>query len=278
MKTLTLSIILMTNTVIGLGQNLISNWKFQDDTSAIKCQDWYDGCGNELTISCDTLPYCHVSFSNQSPSVLPEDVWSLQLKAGFQQAGFAETYITGQGGTMIYQLKFYMKSPDWLGSASIGTVSQNQFVASTTISDTTSIWKQYSFIDTLTTLTTDTIAVRLSAGIGDFCICTSYFDLIELTVIDTTTSIKSISQLDNAGIKIYPNPSNENITIDIVDNNNENHILRVYGSAGQLIKTIQITNNILTFDNRDIESGLYFYQIQRITDKKIIGQGKFIVE
>ena len=195
MKACTFIILLTTHATLAIGQNLISNWKFQDDTMAIKCQDWYDGCGNELTISCDTFLNCQVSFFNESPSVLPEDVWSLQLEAGFVSGWFAKTYITGQNGTQIYQLKNWMKSPNWTGSASLGTIAQNQFTASNTLSDTTSIWKQYSFIDTLTTLSSDTIAVRLSAGTGDFCVCTSYFDFIELTVTDTLTSIERIVPL-----------------------------------------------------------------------------------
>jgi len=96
MKILSISIIIAINTTIGTGQNLISNWKFQDDTMEIKCVDWYDGCGDELTISCDTLYNCQVRFYNQSPSALPEDVWSLQLFADMLQEGIAETYVTGQ--------------------------------------------------------------------------------------------------------------------------------------------------------------------------------------
>ena len=245
---------------------------------AIKCQDWYDACGNELTISCDTFLNCQVGFFNESPSVLPEDIWSLQLEAGFFSDGFAETYITGQSGTQIYQLEYWMKSPNWTGSASLGTGTQNQFTASHTLSDTTSTWKQYSFIDTLTTQTSDTIAVRLSAGTGDFCVCTSYFDFIVLTVTDTLTSIEGIAPFKKIDIKVYPNPSQERISFEIIDGQNENYWLTVHNSSGQLIKTIKTHTNTITFNHRDIESGLYYYQIQSITSLEIIGQGKFVIE
>ncbi|PCH66472.1 MAG: hypothetical protein COC01_07935 [Bacteroidetes bacterium] len=282
MKRLVLIIVLTSNAVVGFGQNLITNSTFADTNFQINCQNWYDACGNELIISCDTTTYCQVSFFNSTPTFT--DVWSLQLEGGFPQEGIAETYITGQSGTKVYQLKYNMKSDTTLsgdystGFASIGTGSQNQFTASKTLSDTTSIWKQFSFTDTLTTQATDTISVRLSAGICDFCINIVYFDLIELTIIDTQTAIEDVIRFENGAIQVYPNPSKESITIEITDSKNENHMLTVYSSTGQLIKTIEITTNILTIDNRELASGLYYYQIQKTTDKNIIGKGKIIIE
>ena len=284
MRTLTMTIFLLANTIIGQGQNLISNWTFEGDTFAMKCNDWYDGCGNELTISCDTTLYCQVTFKEESPIPSQWEVWSLLLDAGFPQEGFAETYITGQSGTMIYQLKYWIKSDTTLqgdnstGLASIGLGTQSQFTASKTISDTASNWKQITLTDTLTTLSTDTITVRLSAGICDFCINTVYFDRIELTIIDTLTSINDLDQLGNINIKVYPNPSADNVTIEITSSKNANRTLTIYNSTGQLIKTIKTNKNIVTIDNEHISSGLYFYQIQSTVDKIEIGQGKFIIQ
>lgn len=280
MKTLTLTIILLTNTFVGLGQNLISNWTFANGLT-LNCQYWYDGCGN---ISCDTTMYCQVTFINDPTIPTFLDSWVLQLDAGFPQVGFAETYITGQSGTKVYQFKYYMKSDTTLqgdnstGYASLGIGTQNQFTASKTLSDTTSVWKQFTFTDTLTTQTSDTITVRLSAGICDYCINRVYFDYIELTVTDTLTSIDHIDQFDNEKVKIYPNPSTENFMIEFTDGKNENRTLTIYNSTGQLIKTIKTNKNIVTIDNEHITSGLYFYQIQRATDKRLIGQGKFIIQ
>ncbi len=281
MRTLTLTIFLLTITSVGQGQNLISNWTFANSL-ALNCQDWYDGCGNELTVSCDTTMYCQVTFINDPTIPTFLDSWGLLLDAGFPQEGFAETYISGQSGTMIYQLKYWMKSYTTLqgdnstGQVSLGIGTQNQFTASKTLSDTTSVWKQFTFTDTLTTQPSDTITVRLSAGICDFCINRVYFDYIELTIIDTLTSVKDYGQLDNTNIKVYPNPSTEKITIEISDRKIENRTLKIYNLTGQLTKTVETKENIITVDNDDITSGLYFYQIQTSTDQKILGRGKFI--
>lgn len=280
MKNLIIIIFLVTFTINGFGQNLISNWKFQDDAMNIKCDGWFNGCGNELTISCDTVPYCLVGFKNEAASVIPEEVWSLQLEAGFPNEGLAETYITGQTGTQIYELKFWMKSESDIskGFASIGTISQNQFSASKTISDTAIYWKELKLIDTLTTQETDTIVVRLSAEKCDFCVRKVYFDFIEFTVIDNSSSVMNFQQNDRVDIKIYPNPSKDKITFKIDDSKHENHKITIYNTTGQILKTPETNEKTFSIDNSDISKGLYFYQVQRMADEKIIGHGKFIRE
>ena len=145
MNKMTLAIILNTLMVIdGYGQNLISNSSFETN-GQLNCQSWYDACGFELTHQCDsTPPYCNGEFYQDAPA--NGETWCLKLTAGMLPGeGFAETYITGQSDTNIYQLDYWMKSPGWSGGASIGIISQNQFTASKTMSDTTSIWKKYTF-------------------------------------------------------------------------------------------------------------------------------------
>lgn len=86
------------------------------------------------------------------------------------------------------------------------------------------------------------------------------------------------NQISLPDFKIYPNPATENITIEIADSKNENFTLTIYSLTGQLIKTIETNKNIVTIDNNNITSGLYFYQIHRANDKRLIGQGKLIIQ
>ncbi|MBN4051324.1 T9SS type A sorting domain-containing protein [bacterium AH-315-M05] len=280
MKTLTLTIILMTTAIIGLGQNLISNSSFEN-SGQLSCQSWYESCGQELIYLCDTITpdtLCFAEFYQDAPT--GGGTWSLYLSSGmFPPGSKAQTYISGLSNTYVYELKVWMKTYDLAsGFIATGMLSQNQFIKSKEISDISSTWNQYVIIDTLTTNLSDTIAVQLSSSVGPIDFGYAYFDLIELTILDTLTAIEDIDQFDSDLIKIYPNPSKETTTIEIMGSNNENRRLTVYNSTGQIIKTIQTANNILTIDNRSIASGLYYYQIQKATDKKTIGQGKFIVE
>ena len=93
--------------------------------------------------------------------------------------------------------------------------------------------------------------------------------------------ISSVSVTQNrkiANVKVYPNPSSDYITVELPNNNSENRKLTIYNSTGQLIKSIDINKNIVTINGKNITSGLYFYKIQNTTDKRLIGQGKFIIQ
>ena len=262
MKALTLTILLTSYTIIGLGQNLISNSSFESNMQ-LNCQSWYDECGNELINQCDsTSVYCQAGFYQDSPLNIPEELWCLKLTASMLPGeGLAETYITGQSDTNIYKLEFWMKSPDWIGSASIGIISQNQFTANKTIADTTSIWKKFTLIDTISTQATDTIAVHLSAGSGDFCICTSYFDLIDLTILDAVTTIENINLSKNEHIKVYPNPSISQINIELKSLPADRYQIDLYSIVGQKIKTVKTEKKIISINISGLSEGVYFITV-----------------
>lgn len=275
-KTIT-TFVFVAIVVMGYGQNLISNWQFQYPNMQPRCDGWFNSCGEELTAHCDTNLYCNVGLFNQTPSDIPEDVWSLKVKTGFPQEGYAETYVTSQSGTNIYELKFWMKATDWQGGVKIGTKAQNQFVESKTLIDTAASWKQFTLIDTLTTQSSDTITVRLSAGFGDFCLCPPVnFAFIELTKIGVT-SVNDNDKLEKI-IKAYPNPTNNKMTIEVVTDKYNDLTLDIYNTIGQRLASRQTSGNIFTIDKNEIGNGLYFYQIQTKIDKKLVGQGKIIFE
>lgn len=271
------TLVFIALTVVSYGQNLISNWQFQYPNMQPRCDGWFNSCGEELSTHCDTNLYCYVGLINQSPSLVPEYIWSLKVKAGFPQEGFAETYITGQSGTNIYVLKFWMKATGWHGGAKIGLKTQNQFIENKSLIDTATFWKQFTLIDTLTSQSSDTITVRLTAGFGDFCVCPPVnFAFIEFTKVGTTYVEEPIEP--NNFSKAYPNPSNNILSIEIIKVRRNNLSLEVYNTIGQRVAHKQTNGNIFTLHKNELGVGFYGYKLYTTTDKKLIGHGKIIFE
>jgi len=141
-------------------QNLIKNASFECDGQATK-QNWVVGGTS--------------SFSQNTPP--SGESWSLQLTGGdtwgFFPMGSAMTYITGQSGTNIYQLKVWMKGIDnWGGSSSTistGIVSRKLVMQEKVVSDNPTKWTLYSLTDTITTQPVDTIFVLFTAGSCNLC-------------------------------------------------------------------------------------------------------------
>lgn len=262
------------------GQNLISNWNFQYNDLEMNCEGWFNPCGEELTVYCSEDYDCLVGIYNESPSAIPEDVWSLKVAAGFPEEGYAETYITGQNGTYVYQFSCWKKAINstWTGEAILGTGAQNQFVASKSVFSSENTWSELTFIDTLTTSIEDTITVRLRAGVGDFCTCQSAFDFIELTVMDSIVLTDIEESLDENRSRAFPNPARDFITIEIIEPHSGSNICTVYSNAGVVVETIESTNDRWEVDISGYSSGMYFYQIQRKENLFTTAKGKFVVE
>ena len=133
-------------------------------------------------------------------------------------------------------------------------------------------------IDTIFTQPTDTIAIRLSAGLGDFCICTSYFDLLELSILDTLTTISDINPQNYEKVSVYPNPAREHITIERHSDNSTNLRFTLYSMTGRMVDIIESSNSILTCDSRNLPCGLYFYQVVNTSGNEMLEQGKLVIE
>lgn len=275
MKKEFLTIILVCISIYGKGQNLISNSSFQYPNMQPRCDGWFNSCGEELINHCDTNLSCFVGLINQSPSLIPEDIWSLKIKTGFPQEAFAETYITGQSGNNIYELKFWMKATDWKGGARIGLNTQDLFIESKSLIDTTTLWKEFSLVDTINTQLSDTITVRLTAEIGDFCFCPPInFAFVQLSKLGTTSLIEN----DDLVFKIitFPNPSFDKI---FFESNNliNNYFLTVYNNIGQLVNQKKINGNVFEINKNEIGQGLFTYRIMSNNFKQI-AKGKIVFD
>lgn len=258
-------------------QNLISNGGFETGNN-LDCNNWYDRCGNELTQTCDTVEYCHVSFSKDAPSTIPEGNWGIKVHGAFPQTGYAETYITGISGTHVYKLQFYMISENLNGSASLGKGSQQNFAPGKTITDRSDTWQQYSLVDTVTSSHTDTITVRLRAESCDFCVLTSGFDQIELTILDTL-----ITQVQNPkntrAMKVHPNPSANTFNFRLKTEEVSDISIKIYDAAtGKEVKVYERPEvNTLNIDValNNQPSGVYLYVIE--IDGQVYKRGKLVL-
>lgn len=109
-------------------------------------------------------------------------------------------------------------------------------------------------------------------------------DISKLRVIKVTdiTSVEKNDKINNLDITIYPNPTNEKVTIDLskVDNLNLNEIkIKIYDSNQKLINNIDKieTSNIeIDLRNLNLSKGLYFIEITK--NKSVLNLSKLIIE
>lgn len=137
---------------------------------------WYHFCDSSAAIPV---------YNNSTPP--GGGAWSLSLQANNPPSCYARKYFTGQNGTNIYRLKGWIKDVSSTGSPLIKIGKYNSGIYTQmklAISPGTSTnWMSYELYDTITTISTDTIAVEVSGGfhsIGG----TGLFDLITLEKID----------------------------------------------------------------------------------------------
>jgi PKD repeat protein len=81
-----------------------------------------------------------------------------------------------------------------------------------------------------------------------------------------------------AGILVFPNPASDELSIQLLEQNNETITIRLYNNTGQpvIIKTINNENHIKIINTSDLKNGIYFLNIER--DGEIIVREKIIVQ
>ena len=95
-------------------------------------------------------------------------------------------------------------------------------------------------------------------------------DVFQIKLDDVSISVgTSIEESLQAKINIYPNPANNSFQI----RNAENTTVTVVNALGQVVETIDNTQNILTINSANYQSGVYFVKIdngQEVTVKKVV--------
>lgn len=85
------------------------------------------------------------------------------------------------------------------------------------------------------------------------------------------------SGVEEAQLKVYPNPANQQITLEFDHPVRDNCVLTIYDSHGQLVLLLTtITTTKIELQRQNLKSGLYFYSLQ--SDGQAATTGKFIFE
>ena len=91
--------------------------------------------------------------------------------------------------------------------------------------------------------------------------------------ISCLTGIEEIA-VNSKNINVYPNPFENEFTINIPQANNECRFI-LYNSSGQCLMNVQISGETKTINSNGIKEGLYFYQL---IDKNgiLVNSGKLV--
>jgi len=252
-------------------QNLILNSSFEAHLEPY-CEGWYTACDKELT--CDTLGDCSTLIFEDSPGDSLVDQWCLLVYGNtWPFENYVDYYVTGRSGKFVYEMKFWMNTLHFAGNGKLGLIQHGVYVVHDSIMDVGNPWKEYVLVDTITTSATDTIAVRLASGLGDFCICDAYFDLVELNVLDSLpTAVESVSRQDE--ISVFPNPVQDKL--QVVANTYSTFVITILNSQGQTVLQQESNGSRSTINLTILPSGIYYYSITETKNNKVFKSGQFV--
>ena len=121
---------------------------------------------------------------------------------------------------------------------------------------------------TVTGLCAGSSWVMVEDGIG----CSIF---LPLTVNEPPLGV--IQNTFSSSISIYPNPANQNATLEFNNSTKQNCTTTLYDLRGQVVRTIKnIISDKVEIERESLASGLYFIQLR--TDRQIIATGKLTIE
>lgn len=250
-------------------QNLIHNPSFEQLLQPY-CEGWYNTCGKE--IACDTIGECSTVMVEDSPSLVER--WCVLVWGNtWPFENHVDYYITGRTGTFIYEMKFWMNSSHFYGQGILGTIDHGKFIGVDSVGDSGQPWTQYIFQDTITTAASDTIAVRLAAGLGDFCICDVYFDNVELNVLDSlSTGVDDVSGQNE--IEVFPNPVEDRL--QIIGQSLSHSLITFFNVHGQMVMEKRLNDDQVFIDLSGLIPGTYYYKISDLKNNMAIKAGNLV--
>ncbi len=80
---------------------------------------------------------------------------------------------------------------------------------------------------------------------------------------------------ENTGFSIYPNPMNGEATMHFSNYNNETITFMLYDSQGKQVKEIKINDGNTVLSRKNLNSGLYFYQVK--SKENVFSSGKLLI-
>lgn len=199
MKIISFIVLFSTFRLILFAQNLVQNPSFDQNNLEINCSSWYNGCGEALTLHCDSIGYCGVGFSQQSPSIIPENRWSVKIDGGFPNA-YVMQHFTNLQGTLVFKLQTWYKPfiPSSSGKISIGKTINGQYLESKYKFENASDWTLVSLTDTISLNQNDTLSILLAGELGDFVFKQTLYEDIFLVVLETLSVDKT--QIENLDV------------------------------------------------------------------------------
>lgn len=107
-----------------------------------------------------------------------------------------------------------------------------------------------------------------------------YFDtnpaIVTNTTLNTLANPNGIQTLSTIfGTNIYPNPSNNELNIELENTQAENGMARIYSINSKLVKQIQINNKHTKINIQELPSGIYILKLQHGNEIEIL---KFVKE
>lgn len=255
MKTLILLLFLAAGWQLG-AQNLITNPSFDQGDLEINCSDWYNGCGEPLSLHCTENGYCMVHFVQDTPSMIPENRWAAALTAGFPQ-GKITYHVTGLNGTLVLRLEFWMRAQNLtsMGIVSLGKTVNGQYTESHSYLDTATAWRQLSTQDTITLSASDSLTLTISASMGDFIFEEIVVDDIWLEVMETLGISEAVREKFkisyDAGTDLLRVQSKDSLPFDIKLLDLNGREIKQGNSAGEQELNLEA-----------LKDGLYFLQIE----------------
>ncbi len=80
-----------------------------------------------------------------------------------------------------------------------------------------------------------------------------------------TVNIKDLSAT-NMNINVYPNPFNDELTIDLNDGLTNNTLISIYNSIGQVVAEKKATNHLNKISLAQLPKGVYFVKVSSVND------------
>jgi hypothetical protein len=107
------------------------------------------------------------------------------------------------------------------------------------------------------------------------------YGLVNYMPLDTscykTLGVKENKLASQNNLKLYPNPFTNTATLEFDNPQSRSHQLSVFNTLGQLVMSIgYIKSNKFLIDRKDLQSGLYFYQLHN--EDALVGSGKMMLE
>jgi hypothetical protein len=106
----------------------------------------------------------------------------------------------------------------------------------------------------------------------------NYYYVDDICVSTDSSTCFLISGISNPNssskdYKVYPNPTSNYSVIEFQNPNRENYTLTLYDNSGQIVRIINnVTTDKIRVDKNTLTSGLYFFQLNADTDKRMTGK------